>query len=183
MSVRLKGLDRAVKKLQKLPQKLRRAERQAVDKAVTFGVKKVIDPVNKQLGIKKKEVRGRLEINRPASTSRGGDIKGSVVPTNAIIPLRLMKYRVARISPTQAAVFARLDLFKRQKRVRRVFVNPKRPGKKEPLLREKGEGRKVITPFGPSMAVHMAALVDKKFLEIISNSLNRDFQNRLSRIL
>lgn len=178
----MRGIERTKRKLEKLPQKLRRAERASVNKTVTFALKKVVDPVNQQLGIKKKEIRRRLDIKRPTSTSRGEDISGHIIPTNAIIPLRLMKFRIARVSPTRAAVFARLDLFAKSKRVRRVFVNPKRPGKKEPLLRESGEGRKVVTPFGPSMAVHMEKLVDKKFLDIISEFFNRDYVRRIKNV-
>jgi len=162
-AITFKGLDETIRDLKALPAQATRAARNALGVVLTESQREIIDITNRELGLKKSEIRRRLKVERPKFVSGQVILSGQITATNARIRLSQYKTRIVKKSATRAAVYVKDEIGKGERLSESAFINP-RFNRKTPYRRITRGGRRVprtpiVQASGPSMAVHLRAIV------------------------
>jgi hypothetical protein len=187
-AIKINGLTTVINELKATPAKVRRAQRNAVGVSITYASKKIINTVNRETGLAKKEIRNRLIITRP----RQGEVTGSIRASDVPIPLVLYGPRIHKVSRTRASVTVKTDIGKPARKRSSVFVNPqfrsgkilmRRTGKKNHIPsrgRYAGKRReKTGTPHGPALSIHVDQLLNDGLLNDVGEFFVNAFQQKL----
>jgi len=187
MAVVVKGLEPLVRDLRGMPKKSQKALRDALNIVLDESIKEIINITNRELGIKKSIARRQLTVKRPKIISGQLTLFAKIEASKRRIPLREYKPRIITRSPTRAAVSVKDQIGKPTRISGSAFVNP-RHNRKDVMRRITRSGKRVgrlpvNVAAGPSMAVHLGAIVTPSFQRKkgarLAQIFNEELNNRL----
>lgn len=157
-SAKLEGVVSAQKLLQALPSQVNRARRNAVSATLTVMRRESIAIISDALGIQKKLANRNIRVERP----RQGSFTGAVVAKDRKVRIDAMKFSYTVVSRTQASVHVKDEIGGATRTSGSAFINPVNPGVKVVWRRPRGHTRLAVPAYGPSFAIHLAAVWDKR---------------------